>query len=201
MRSTIALLALAASLVSAQANYTSELDMTIDPNTVTQQNRAAWCQAQTNTCDLLCGDDTDGNSCSQTTLAYNCTCASNESAPGLQYYTQTLPTFICNELFSQCISSNVGNQDGQDACKKDISDLCGTLDPPKAAITADDSSSTTEGTSTGTASATATSSGSGSSATDAAVTSTSSDGFAAATMVPAGKGAAAIAIGLMAYLV
>ena len=133
----------------------------------------------------------------QTDLSWKCTCSSNSSAPGLQYYTQTVPTFICNELYSQCITANVNSQRGQDSCTENIHDLCGTINPPKSAIT--DGDSTTTGTDTATA--TATESGSGSSATADSVTSTSSDGLAAPTMVPAGKGAAALAIGILAYLV
>ncbi|CAM1507152.1 Fc.00g067930.m01.CDS01 [Cosmosporella sp. VM-42] len=199
MRSSLALLTFAAALVSAQAqNYTSELDMTIDPGTVPQQTRATWCQAQTNTCELLCGNDTGDNSCTESDLSWECTCSSNSSAPGLQYYTQTVPTFICNELFSQCITSNANSQRGQESCTDNIHDLCGTVNPPKNAIT-DGGESTTAGTAT---TAAATESGT-SSATGTAdsVTSTSSDGLAAPTMVPAGKGAAALAIGILAYLV
>ncbi|PWI64771.1 hypothetical protein PCL_08566 [Purpureocillium lilacinum] len=193
MRASAALVAFAAAAVSAQQNYTSELDMKIDPNTVQLQIRAQWCQAQTNTCNLLCNNDTDKNSCAQEDLKYECTCASNSSAPGLQYYTQTMPTFICDALFGQCNEQNVGNADGQKACTTNIKNLCGKNDPPKAPVS-DESSSSVSGTPSATGSASATGS-------KASTTSTST-GLAAPTMAPAGNGAAAAAaIGLLAYLI
>ncbi|KAF7540914.1 hypothetical protein G7Z17_g12096 [Cylindrodendrum hubeiense] len=194
MRFSLALLTAAAVAVSADvANYTSSLNMTIDPGTVETQERATWCQAQTNTCSLLCDNDTEENGCTQGDLSWECTCSSNSSAPGLQYYTQTVPTFICQELYSQCITTNAGDSTLQEECVTNIQDLCATQNPPDA----DDSSSST----TETATATATKSSSTAEATEDSVTSTSSDGFAP-TMAPAGKGAAAaVALGMLAYLV
>ena len=39
-----------------------------------------------------------------------------------------MPTFICKELFSQCIAENTSSARAQEACKSNIDDLCGTLD-------------------------------------------------------------------------
>ncbi|KAM5356150.1 hypothetical protein ACJ41O_002796 [Fusarium nematophilum] len=206
MRSSLIALAMAVSSVMAQAaqNYTSSLDMEINPGTIDPQDRASWCTAQTNTCNQLCDNDTNKNSCAQSTLDWECTCASNNSAPGLQYYTQTVPTFICQSLFSQCITTNAGSQDGQDSCKENIEELCATQSPPVASSDDEDEDDSDDSASTGTESATvsATQSESDSTATADSVTSTSSDAFAAPTMAPAGKGAAAaVAIGMLAYLV
>ncbi|KAH6898919.1 hypothetical protein B0T10DRAFT_556209 [Thelonectria olida] len=199
MRFSLALLAVAASTASAAvAEYDSSLNMTINANEVDAQTRATWCQAQTNSCTSLCDDSTDDNSCTQTTLAWECTCSSNHSAPALQYYTQTVPTFICEQLYSDCIAENTGSASGQKECKTNIKALCGTQEPSSASSDDDDddeSSSTTAGT------ATATSAGSTASASDESVTSTSSDGLAAPTMAPGKGAAAAVAIGMLAYLV
>ncbi|KAL6878623.1 hypothetical protein J3F83DRAFT_723251 [Trichoderma novae-zelandiae] len=203
MRASAVLVAVAAAVVSAQVpTYKSALNMTIDPNSVAQQQRAVWCQAQTNTCQVLCDNNADENDCNQATLSYDCTCASNSSAPGLQYYTQTLPTFICQQLYANCIQTNAGNQDGQSACKSNIQKLCATQNPPTAAevSSADDQSTaaattTSKGASTHHASATTTVQSASS-----AAQSTTSSGFAAATLGPAGSGAFAIAAGLMAYM-
>ncbi|KAL5088831.1 hypothetical protein Trisim1_006247 [Trichoderma cf. simile WF8] len=207
MRSSAIFVAIAAAVVSAQVpTYKSALNMTIDPNSVAQQQRAVWCQAQTNTCQVLCDNNADENDCNQATLTYDCTCASNSSAPGLQYYTQTLPTFICEQLFSNCIQTNAGNQDGQNACKTNIQKLCATQSPPTAAeiSSLDQSSAPTETTSSKGASSThhtaATTTAPQSAASSAAQSSTSS-GFAAATQGPIGTGAFAMAAaGLMAYI-
>lgn len=201
MRFSLALLAVAASTASAAvAEYDSSLNMTLNANEVDAQTRATWCQAQTNSCTSLCDDSTDENSCTQTTLAWECVCSSNHSAPAVQYYTQTVPTFICEELYSDCIAENTGSASGQKECKSNIKELCGTLSPSSASSDDDDeddesSSSTTAGT------ATATSAGSTSSASDESVTSTSSDGLAGPTMAPGKGAAAAVAIGMLAYLI
>ncbi|XP_044714968.1 uncharacterized protein HRG_11601 [Hirsutella rhossiliensis] len=133
MRASTALAVLSAVVASAQSaqNFTSELDMTIDTNKVKMETRAIWCRAQTNTCGLLCDNNTDKNSCAQDTLKFECTCASNKSMPGLQFYTQTVPTFICEERFKECTNENANKADEQEGCKKNIQALCGKSDPPK----------------------------------------------------------------------
>ncbi|RFU73749.1 pci domain-containing [Trichoderma arundinaceum] len=211
MRSSAIFVAIAAAVVSAQVpTYKSSLNMTIDPGSVPQQQRAVWCQAQTNTCQVLCDNNPEQNDCtqgtsadqysSQATLTYDCTCSSNSSAPGLQYYTQTLPTFICQQLYASCIQANAGNQDGQDDCKNNIQKLCATRNPPTLAeISSQDSVSTTaaETTKAPTTHATTTAEHAASST----ATSTSSSALAAATLGPAGSGAFAMAAaGLMAYV-
>lgn len=75
---------------------------------------------------------------SQQTLDYECTCRSNDSAPGLQFYEGTLPTFICKELFSQCIGASQGDLDVEDGCKENIDSLCGRGDVADADVGSDD---------------------------------------------------------------
>ncbi|KAM0299229.1 hypothetical protein ACHAPM_007993 [Fusarium culmorum] len=200
MRSSFAILAMAVSAISAQSvkTYKDSLDMTIDPNSVDLTTRSGWCGAQQNTCDTLCSDNTDKNNCNDDTLNWECTCSSNSSAPGLQYYTQTMPTFICENLFAQCISQT-NTQSGSEECKKKIQSKCAEQSPPKNLASDDDDTSSTD---TATATASATKTSSDASGTAAAVSTTSSDAFAAPTMAPAGKGAAAaVALGMLAYLI
>ncbi|KAH7270285.1 uncharacterized protein BKA55DRAFT_683346 [Fusarium redolens] len=202
MRSSFALLAMAISAVSAQSvkDYKSSLDMTIDPNIVDLATRSSWCGAQQNTCDALCNDDTNSNKCTENDLKWECTCSSNSSTPGLQYYTQTMPTFICQELFSQCISQNTGSQSGQRECTSKIDDKCAKQNPPKDVVSDDGDDTTSTASDTATTSATRASSEA--TGTAESVTSTTSDGFAAPTMAPAGRGAAAaVALGMLAYLI
>ncbi|GKU01446.1 pci protein [Fusarium langsethiae] len=203
MRSSFALLAMAISAVSAQSvkTYKDSLDMTIDPNSVELTTRSSWCGAQQNTCDTLCKDDTVTNNCNDDTLNWECTCSSNSSAPGLQYYTQTMPTFICESLFAQCISQT-NTQKGSEECKSKIQSKCAEQSPPKNLASDDDDGDDTSSSATDTATASTTQTSSDASGTAAAVTTTASDAFAAPTMAPAGKGAAAaVALGMLAYLV
>lgn len=204
MRSTLAFFALAVSAVTAQTtvqDYDSSLNMTIDPGTVDFGTRAGWCNAQQDTCDTLCKDDTEENDCTAETLVWECACSSNSSTPGLQYYTQTMPTFICQELFAQCISQNAGSQSGQRDCKSKIQALCATQSPPKNTASDDDDDDDDATTTLTSATRSATGTAASASATEDTVTSTSSDGFAAPTMAPAGgAAAAAAALGMLAYL-
>lgn len=203
MRSSFAILAMAVSAVSAQSvkTYKDSLDMTIDPNTVQLTTRSGWCGAQQNTCDTLCKDDTIKNNCNDDTLNWECTCSSNSSAPGLQYYTQTMPTFICQELFGQCIKQT-NTQKGSEECKSNIESKCAEQNPPKNLASDDDGDDDTSSSATDTATASATQTSSDASGTAEAVSTTTSDAFAAPAMAPAGKGAAAVvALGMLAYLV
>jgi hypothetical protein len=208
MRTTTAAFAIAAAAatVSGQTvqNYTSALDMEIDPNSVPTQLRATWCQGQTNTCNVLCGLDTASNDCVQSTLEYDCTCSSNNSAPGLQYYTQTIPFFVCRELYSQCIAQNAGNADGQDACDENINALCFEHDPPSAADVEDEDDDDESSSTSSAPTSTATQSSSQTSGTAAAETTGPSDNDdedSAAHVNVAGSGAAAVAaLGLLAAL-
>ncbi|KFA74586.1 hypothetical protein S40288_08140 [Stachybotrys chartarum IBT 40288] len=201
MRTTATLFAAAAAVASVSGqtlqNYTSSLDMTIDPNTVPVQQRATWCQGQTNTCNLLCDLDTQENSCVQTTLEYECTCSSNSSAPGLQYYLQTMPTFICEQLYSQCINENAGDASGQEACTNQIDALCGEAEPPTPSD--DEESETSTSASPTTTSAPSTTGTEDPSPTEESDT-TESDNFAAPTMAPVKGFAAFAAMGLAAAL-
>ncbi|KAH7197606.1 uncharacterized protein B0J16DRAFT_23561 [Fusarium flagelliforme] len=204
MRSSFAILAMAISAVSAQSvkSYKSSLDMTLDdPNTVDLATRSGWCGAQQNTCDTLCGDNTNKNNCDDSTLKWECTCSSNSSAPGLQYYTQTIPTFICNQLTADCVAKT-STSEGTKECRTKIEPLCAEQAPPKNVASNDDDDDDDSSTTSGTATATATQTSSGASGSAEAVSTTASDAFAAPTMAPAGKGAAAaVALGMLAYLI
>ncbi|KAF4585345.1 PCI domain-containing protein [Ophiocordyceps camponoti-floridani] len=206
MRASTAAVIFGAAVASAQGqsggvgNYSSELDMRIDANSIPSQTRAIWCRAQTNTCGLLCDNNTSKNSCVQEELKYDCVCAGNNSAPALQYYQQTIPTFICETLFSQCDKQNVGNADNQQSCIQNIQSLCGKNAPPKVSSGGSDSSSDSSESSSASASSTsqptATQAGNNN-----AVTTTKSGGLAAPTKVPAANGLAfAVAAGVLAIL-
>lgn len=189
MRSFTAAVALSALTMVAAQNST---EFTIDINQVSATTRNSWCIAQENTCTELCGSSPDTNSCDYNTLDYSCTCQ-NGSEPGLQYYKQTIDTFVCEEAFAECNADNVGDSTAQQNCTTSIADKCGSLDPADA----DTSTSTSASASSGTASATA--SGSTASST-AASSSTSAAGAAPTNFQHIGTGAAAAAVGLLAYM-
>lgn len=113
--------------------------------------------------------------------------------PGLQFYIQTVPTFICDELYKECKVKFAGQADEQKGCDTNIRALCGTTPPPKGPISSSDSGDSSEST---------TSASPTPQKTSGPVSSSTSGGLAAPTMAPAGNGAAAFAaLGLLAYLV
>jgi hypothetical protein len=122
-------------------------------------------------------------------LIFNCTCTANNSAPGLQYYTQTIDTFECELNFQNCIANNTGDQAAQALCTSNEKKNCGQLSPDNFTAAA-----ATTPTSSASASATQTSSVS---AASGSATSTSSKAAAAtmAAMRNLGTGAFAIGVG------
>jgi hypothetical protein len=127
----------------------------------------------------------------QEDLKFNCTCASNHSSPGLEYYKQTLPTFICQEIYEVCIEANQNNKNAQDRCTANQKPNCGTLDPENYTAPAETTSSTASSTPTATASGAG-----GASGTSPATT--SSSGAAAPTLVAREIGTGVLAAGLAA---
>ncbi|RDL41898.1 uncharacterized protein BP5553_01877 [Venustampulla echinocandica] len=156
-------------LASFGAAVTTD-NSTIDASTVAPTTRSQWCGGQQNTCPVLCGaQGVTSNDCDVDTLKFKCTCK-NGSAPGLQYYTSTMPTFICEQVHENCIVAGQNNAAAQKLCNDAEKSNCGKLDPSKF----------TEPASTSSSSPSATATGAGTSASDAAPSSTSK--AAAATM-------------------
>ncbi|KAL2123206.1 hypothetical protein VTJ04DRAFT_3661 [Mycothermus thermophilus] len=177
----VALSTLGAAVAQAQ-------NFTIDPNAIPATRRTEWCNAQYETCAKLCNRQLKTNECNDNTLEYDCKC-SNGTAPGLEYYIQTMPTFICEQAYSDCIAANTASSRAQDQCKSNIKDNCGTLDPAKVQHGGDSEESTSS------AAPSATQSNAQNQAT-----STSTAGAAAATAFYIGNGVAAIAAGVFAAM-
>jgi hypothetical protein len=128
-------------------------------------------------------------------LAYSCTCAANNSAPGLQYYKETMPTFICEQVFANCIAAGVGDAAAQAVCKKNEANNCGQLNPDNFTAAA---------TTTSASSSSAASTSKASTATGAAASSSTSHAAAATLAANAkffGTGALAVGLGAMGYLI
>jgi len=99
----------------------------------------------------------------QDTLTYNCVCP-NGTVPDSTAFAQTLPFYICQETFVQCIANNPNDAEGQAVCQENES--CGTRNATAEALsqTSGVSSSTASSTSGGSASSAATGSDSSSAA-------------------------------------
>ncbi|KAI1328910.1 hypothetical protein F5Y16DRAFT_367607 [Xylariaceae sp. FL0255] len=153
---------------------------TIDPNEVSASTRSSWCSAEQNSCSLLCGGVVEVNDCTASNLQYACTC-SNGSAPGLQYYEDTMPTFICQQAYQDCLNENPNNESAQANCTTTIEDNCGTLDPSKVSGSGGSSGGLTTSSASPTSSTPSTSTSTPSSTS---TTSTTSSGGASTTSPP-----------------
>ncbi|PYH81383.1 hypothetical protein BO82DRAFT_354615 [Aspergillus uvarum CBS 121591] len=125
----------------------------------------------------------------QTTLDFSCIC-SNGSAADVALYAQTVPFFVCQANYAQCIS-NSSSLTEEEHCK-DYEKTCGTLNASAASTT---SSTTSSATSLTTATSTSTSSDKSTTATG---TSTSSSTSSSSTANAAVRLAQEHATGLLA---
>ncbi|KKF93700.1 hypothetical protein CFO_g3950 [Ceratocystis platani] len=164
---------------------------TVNIGSIDASEKSAYCRGQRNTCDQLCSDGTDTNTCDTSTLDYTCTCSDGEAPSNLSLFSTSMDAYLCEAAYSQCISASTGDATAQKACKTNIEDKCGKKDVSEAAS----SSSTTSSTTLSTATATGTASGStgtGSITTTAPTTTTTVASGASAAVVGAGAFAAAI---------
>ncbi|CAD6503511.1 BgTH12-03173 [Blumeria graminis f. sp. triticale] len=149
------LMAALATGVLSQTNANSSIDpSSVDP---TMRGKPQWCQGQSNTCGTLCGGDLEANECNPDNLIFSCKCASNHSAPGLQYYKETMPTFICEKIFDNCIKAGENSQAAQQLCTTNERANCGHLSPENFTSSAPSQSSSASSTTAGEAGASATS--------------------------------------------
>ncbi|GAW20705.1 hypothetical protein ANO14919_102140 [Xylariales sp. No.14919] len=178
----------AVSLVSAQANSNSTF--TIDPSSITTLQQSTWCNAQQDSCSTLCGSVLR-NDCETSTLDFLCECA-GEAYPDMNKYQNTIPWFVCTKLQNDCTAENAGDANAQKNCTATYGDKCGTEDvndhKGEGAVSATTTSSSTSAGSQAT------------STTSAAPSSSTSEGAAPTAHIKhIGNGAAAVALGLLAY--
>ncbi|KAF5874142.1 putative pci domain-containing protein [Botrytis fragariae] len=125
----VQILSLVAQFAMVVRGTSSICQTQIDPRSIDVATRSQWCTLQINTCGTLCGGVTDENTCDITSLCYSCTCTSNSSSPSLQLYTSTIPFFVCDQTYSECIAAGENDAAAQKACQDTKEANCGTLDP------------------------------------------------------------------------
>ncbi|OJJ66670.1 hypothetical protein ASPBRDRAFT_59473 [Aspergillus brasiliensis CBS 101740] len=160
---------------TASSNYTLPSNFNISAISLSERN--SWCTAERNSCPETCGGVATSNSCDSvggtstlgafSTLDFSCVC-SNGSTADVAEYTQTIPFFVCEATYAQCIEES-STLDEQEQCQETRDNDCGTLN---ASATTTTSSTTTSATSLTTS--TSSSSSSGSSGSTATTTSSSS---------------------------
>jgi hypothetical protein len=97
-----------------------------------------WCEAQLKTCPIICGGSTSTNTCDPTTFTYSCIC-SNGTEPDCTAYMDTLPFYICQATFAQCINAHPNDAAGQATCTSN--EKCAALNATEINAAAASSSS------------------------------------------------------------
>jgi hypothetical protein len=103
---------------------------TVDPNSVDQDDRQSWCQANQNTCVELCGGRgqlaSNGNQCDSSTLKFSCKCRNGtDVSSSMSQYQQTVPGQMCLVWYSNCISASGSDATAQFECEQARDSLCG----------------------------------------------------------------------------
>ncbi|KZZ87843.1 hypothetical protein AAP_05327 [Ascosphaera apis ARSEF 7405] len=186
VRPTTAVLFAAASLaasVSSAQNF--EIPAGFNAGIVPDSDKTSWCQGQLSSCPKICPDGVASkNTCNPTTLSFNCVCGDG-STPNVAEYRNTLPFFVCEENFGQCINAHPNDLTGQKECKSQRQQYCGTKKVPSdddENETDDDSttSTTAAATSASASSSSNNTSSSGAKATSASTTKDKDESSAAA---------------------
>ncbi|EXJ96290.1 hypothetical protein A1O1_01416 [Capronia coronata CBS 617.96] len=140
-----------------------------------------WCHAQLNTCPQICGGAASQNQCDDTAFTYTCVCA-NGTVPDCTAFTETLPFYICQESYIQCINNNPNDAQAQSVCASN--EQCGTRNATAEALAASSAAATTAAATTSAAAsssaAPSTSSSSASATAASATASATQSGLAAA---------------------
>lgn len=184
---SVVAVALLSGFVAAQNNSTY-----IDPNSVPLSTKASWCNGQNAACITLCDQDPSSNLCDDTTLDWTCLC-SNGSSPDIAAYMDTVPYYICEQSYDDCVADNPNDALAQQNCKTQIQDDCGSLNTANytAASTSSMASSTSSSAPSSTAAAATTTSAS------ASATATAKSA-ATAMLIGRDYGIGLIAAGIMA---
>ncbi|KUM61073.1 hypothetical protein ACN42_g6053 [Penicillium freii] len=141
MRSSIIFLsALATSVMAGNATDTYVFPAGFNIGLVKPGDLSSYCSAQRNTCPEICNQGTKLNSCDPTTLKFGCVC-NDGSIPDVTPYSQTVPFFVCQETYIQCINSHPNDAEGQRACKKAAD--CGSKNASAVTTTASSTMSST----------------------------------------------------------
>ena len=133
----------------------------------------------------------------QVAFTYSCVCA-NGTVPDCTAFAQTLPFYLCEATFSQCINSHPNDAQGQQTCTDN--QKCGTRNATAEALaqTAAAGSSSAASTSAASSSASASSGGSASGSSSASATGASASPTGAAIAVSQQMATGAFAAVLMA---
>ncbi|QKX62480.1 uncharacterized protein TRUGW13939_09641 [Talaromyces rugulosus] len=196
MRSSAVLIVSALVARAAASNYTFPAGFNLGE--VTPAQKRSWCLAETNTCPQICGGAASPNDCDPDTLNFDCTCV-NGTVPDVEPYTNTIPFFVCQANYDQCIQNNPNDLDAQKACKDNAN--CGSITASVSHASTTTSSAPSSSSTLSTAHAQATTATSASASASAATgTSSPTTGAAVAVQITQGQSAGFLTAAAMAVL-
>ncbi|KGO77520.1 hypothetical protein PITC_037640 [Penicillium italicum] len=170
MRSSIIFLsALATSVMAGNGTDTYTFPAGFNIGLVSSSQLSDYCSAQRNTCPQICQQGTKLNACDPSTLKFSCVC-SDGTTPDVTPYAQTVPFFVCQDTYIQCVASHPNDAEGQRACKKAA--VCGSKNASEVTTTSTASSTTMSSTTLALATATESSTSQTSSVAPASTTTT-----------------------------
>ncbi|KAH8698277.1 hypothetical protein BGW36DRAFT_425989 [Talaromyces proteolyticus] len=137
MRASAAVLIFAAFVARTTAYYNYTFPAGFNLGLISQSDLSNWCLGERNTCPQICGGAASPNDCDPTTLNFDCTCI-NGTVPDVSIYINTIPFYVCQANFAQCIKNHPNDQQGQDQCS--ASATCGSLTASVASSTTSTSS-------------------------------------------------------------
>jgi hypothetical protein len=115
-------------------------DYWVDPETVPDYLKKAWCSDQRSMCKPICLETSSGdpqvNTCDSETLTYGCVCSDGKQ-PNVTEYTLTLPYHVCTAWGTACVADCGSNNKCASDCRE--KHPCGAQTPTRV----NDTSSTT----------------------------------------------------------
>ncbi|KAJ5242457.1 uncharacterized protein N7469_000784 [Penicillium citrinum] len=140
MRSSIVLMSAFATMALGQnsTGTTYTLPQGFNIGQVKPDELNSWCTGQRNVCPEICSTGTKQNTCDPKTLQFSCVC-SDDKTPDVSQYVQTVPFYVCQANFAQCIQNHPDDADGQKECKEAAQ--CGSKNASSISTTTTASSS------------------------------------------------------------
>ncbi|KAI4663859.1 uncharacterized protein J4E78_004278 [Alternaria triticimaculans] len=124
-----------AGLASAQnstGSYNTPIPCcSVDPGSVPQDDKQAWCNANQNTCVSACGGQSSvasqGNNCNSQTLEFDCKCRNEtDITSALGNYEQSVEGQMCRYWYDQCVTASGSDAAARFECEQARDAECGT---------------------------------------------------------------------------
>ncbi|KAJ5082072.1 hypothetical protein N7532_011115 [Penicillium argentinense] len=140
MRASVVYLSTLATAVLGSNSTTYTLPAGFNIGLVKPDELNSWCLGQRNVCPQICEGGTKQNTCDPKSLQFSCIC-SDGTTPDVAPYVQTVPFYVCEANFGQCINAHPDDADGQKACKEAAQ--CGSKNASSLSTTTSSSSPST----------------------------------------------------------